>query len=230
MRLQMRRYLLVGNHAWLLATACCAALLYSSWPLAFWLNPAASRHDLASSFEVPHQPYNWVFIGLDILSGLGVVLIAGVQYRAARAPLMRKSIATYALFGATTAAAAFLPFTCDPGIASCRSLWQDPLSALHDALSLIGLAALFVSTVLIIRGVKRHTPSRVAHRTARMLLGAWVLAGVATGVSVLRHTGNNLFQYSFIALCSLLIILIVLFVEHLGAHAAGETSSRHSLK
>lgn len=46
-----------------------AGLLYSSWPLGYWLNPQAD-HGLASNLEALHQPYNWLFILIDISSGV----------------------------------------------------------------------------------------------------------------------------------------------------------------
>ena len=50
---------------------------YASWPLGYWLNPVANR-GLASNLEAAHQPYNWVFIAFDIVSGLLICVVSGL--------------------------------------------------------------------------------------------------------------------------------------------------------
>ena len=61
-----------------------AGLLYSSWPLGYWLNPNAAK-GLASDLEALHQPFNWLFIALDILTGLFVAIACFKLSRIVRA-------------------------------------------------------------------------------------------------------------------------------------------------
>ncbi|HWD24402.1 MAG TPA: hypothetical protein VG368_02965, partial [Acidimicrobiales bacterium] len=46
------------------------ALAYSSWPLGYVLNGATARSAFASDLELSGQPYNWLFIGLDCVTGI----------------------------------------------------------------------------------------------------------------------------------------------------------------
>src|SRR5438309_11824533 len=84
-----------------------AALLYSSWPLSYILNPAVGRHELASQLEAPHQPYAWLFILLDVFSGVLIAVVALLQLRMRRySRLALGAVIFYVLFGVLVAGAA----------------------------------------------------------------------------------------------------------------------------
>ncbi len=83
-----------------------SALLYCSWPLGFLLNPIASRTGLASELGAYGQPYNWVFIWGDIVSGVllsaAVIMLIRLYRPDGWALLALILLAAYGVFGALT--------------------------------------------------------------------------------------------------------------------------------
>ena len=120
-----------------------SAVLYCSWPLGFWLNPKAMQSGLASELGAFGQPYNWVFIWGDIMSG--VLLVAAVSlliwlYKMTGwARLAMVFLAIYGICGALDAA---LPMHCLPSEQVCGSVLHDPMLILHGGFDLVGSTAL----------------------------------------------------------------------------------------
>lgn len=56
-------------------------LLYNNWLLGYWLNDRITRLGLASDLQVYNQPYGWLFILGDVLSGLMIVIVAYLIYQ-----------------------------------------------------------------------------------------------------------------------------------------------------
>lgn len=140
-----------------LATIVSAAM-YDSWPLGFWLNPLASRKGLASELGAIGQPYNWVFIWGDIVSGMllvAAVLILIRLYRPKKwARLALVLLAVYGLAGALDAA---LPMHCLPSEQVCGSVWSDPMLILHGIFDLTGSAALIGTLVAVAVHVHKYS-------------------------------------------------------------------------
>jgi hypothetical protein len=135
----------------------CAALLYCSWPLGFVLNPHAMRSGLASELGAFGQPYNWVFIGGDVLSGMLLVLAAGLLlhvYRL-RGPA-RLAVILLAVYGVCGALDAALPMRCLPSQEVCGPIFHDPLLVLHGVFDFAGSFALLGTLLAAAVYVKEH--------------------------------------------------------------------------
>lgn len=146
-----RRLYWVGS-----AAVVLAAVLYCSWPLGLWLNPAAAASGLASEFGAFGQPYNWVFIGGDIASGVLLVLacvLLGVLMRATG--LMRWCLVLLAVYGVCGALDAALPIHCLPSMQTCGPILHDPLLILHGVFDYLGSVALLGTLVLAWRLAKQ---------------------------------------------------------------------------
>lgn len=121
-----------------------SAVLYCSWPLGFWLNPKAMSSGLASELGAFGQPYNWVFIWGDIVSGvLLVVAVVLLMWLYRLKGWARLALVFLAIYGTCGVLDAALPMHCLPSEQVCGSVFSDPMLILHGAFDLIG------STVLI---------------------------------------------------------------------------------
>jgi hypothetical protein len=124
-----------------------AAVLYCSWPLGFILNPTAEKTGLASELGALHQPYNWLFIGADIASGVLLGMACWLLAKQLRAEGWRKAgLILLALYGVCGALDAALPIRCLPSVQACGPIWHDPMLILHGVFDIAGSAAL-VGTV-----------------------------------------------------------------------------------
>ncbi|MEJ0073436.1 MAG: DUF998 domain-containing protein [Candidatus Saccharibacteria bacterium] len=135
-----------------------SAILYCSWPLGFWLNPAASRTGLASELGAVGQPWNWLFVWLDIVSGLllgiGCVLLVGFIRKTRGARLCLAMLALYGVCGAIDAA---LPERCVPSLQVCGPVFKDPQLILHGVFDLLGSAALVGTLIAAWLDVRRYS-------------------------------------------------------------------------
>src|SRR5260370_13363258 len=94
--------------------AWIAAILYSSWPLGYVLDPVVGHHELASQLEALHQPYAWLFVTTDVLTCL-TLIIAGLQQISTRDNAWFKwCTLSYLAFALLVAAAALSPLNCNP--------------------------------------------------------------------------------------------------------------------
>jgi hypothetical protein len=109
-----------------------SALLYCSWPLGFWLNPQATRSGLASELGAFGQPYHWLFIWGDVVSGALLLVGCGILLRTLRAKgWARLCLVLLALYGICGALDAALPLQCVPSLQVCGPVLHDPLLILH---------------------------------------------------------------------------------------------------
>jgi len=190
----------------LAAAASVAGLLYSSWPLGYIFNPVANR-GLASNLEALAQPYNWLFILLDILSGLIVVGVAVTLYersRGSRQWLLKWSIVGYGLFGVLTALDALLPIDCLNTVQRCGAFTGHPLIILHGLASLGSIGFLTVSLVgLWFLLIYRQAVNGLLRWLLHTLLLIWFGFGIATGIFLLNNRSSALSQHLFITVCSI---------------------------
>lgn len=137
-----------------------AAVLYCSWPLGFILNPSAEKTGLASELGAYHQPYNWLFISTDIISGVFLVAACWLLAREFNAKGWRKAglilLAVYGISGALDAA---LPISCIPSLQTCGSVWHDPMLILHGIIDFIGSVALIGTLIAEWVYARRNHPN-----------------------------------------------------------------------
>jgi hypothetical protein len=137
-----------------------SAIIYCSWPLGFLLNPGASRTGLASELGAIGQPYNWVFIWGDIVSGalllMGSVSMLRLYKFEGWAKLSLILLAVYGLCGAFDAS---IPMTCLPSEQACGSVFSDPMLIVHGIFDMGGSVALIgtlVSAAIYVHDHSRH--------------------------------------------------------------------------
>ena len=199
--------------------ACLAALAYSSWPLGYVLNPSVGRYQLASQLESPHQPFNWLFITTDVLTGLFIVIVGALQLRSKhKRRLLNLCISGYILFGLLVAITALVPINCDPTTTSCGPLLHDPKVVVHGLASILSVLCLFASTVIIAPTIYLTKRSKSTNIISFIVLSSWIIFGVGALIEIyLKITGNTL-QYFFITVCSLSIIFVISSIEHIYLH------------
>jgi hypothetical protein len=134
-----------------------SAVLYCSWPLGFWLNPRASQTGLASELGAFGQPYNWIFIWGDIISG--ALLVTGVflimrLYKLT--PWAQRALIFLAVYGVCGALDAAVPMNCLSSEQVCGPVLSDPLLILHGVFDIAGSLALVVTLVASAVFVRRY--------------------------------------------------------------------------
>jgi hypothetical protein len=193
-----------------------AGLVYSSWPLGFLVNPVASHQALASQLEASHQPYNWLFIGLDILSG-GLLLAVGYWQwfkRAKNRKLFQVSIIGYVVFAVLVIAAAIAPYDCNTVSQSCILDAHSPSIIIHGFASIVSVVALGISLAFVsVRLYVRHAMKRLG------LMGLIILGWAYLGIDAVVQLHDNstsivLIEDLFITICSLSIAAIVASIEY----------------
>lgn len=219
----------------LTVVAVLSGLLYSSWPLGYALNPAASN-GLASDLEAAGQPYNGLFVAIDIACGL---LAIGVAYELARwtsarkgMVLLRTAIVGLAMYGLLTIIDALIPIDCVPtAVHHCVSIFSDRLSIVHDLISIGSIFGLTMSLASLWWLLISWTDT--SSRLRWMLHGAmllWFGFGLGTGLLLLLNLPSAGSQHVFIGLCSLLTAaapyLVYRALYSNGVHGKQE-ASRH---
>jgi hypothetical protein len=182
-----------------------AGILYNSWPLGYWLNPAASRNSLASGLEATGQPYNWLFITTDVASSLLLMLACILlwrKYRSRIGSVIWIALVSVVLFGIGTIVDALLPENCVPNLQRCASFTHNHLLLVHGMFSIGASLFLFISLCVIWFAQRRN-----------VLLNALVLGYILFGfISLIEAItpGNdgNWSQHYYITLCSLWLVLI----------------------
>jgi len=199
--------------------AVFAGLVYSSWPLGFGLNPSVARHAFASQLEAPHQPYNWLFIWLDILSGILMLIVGIRQWRSAsNRKTLRMSIIAYALFGVLVIAAAAAPYNCTSGTSSCQALLYTPSFLIHGFSSIVSVVFLFISLVLPAKILIERRMYHWLTLMAVFIVAGWGITGLGTLVVMAHGVRNNWLQYNLITVCSISVVLCVVLVDRLSKH------------
>lgn len=203
--------------------AVIAAILYCSWPLSYVLNPSVGVHALASQLQSPHQPYNWLFILLDVLSGLLLITAGAVQYKEHRRLRIGKitiSIWNYIAFGLMVVVAAVVPIGCDPQTQVCGSIWHSPSIIVHGFCSIVSVLCLLLSLMLVSHDLYRQKSATRRHSIFILsILSAWLLFGAGSIIEIIFKIKNSLLQDFFITVCSLSIAAVVLYIEHMGSRA-----------
>ena len=184
-----------------------AGILYCSWPLGYILNPVVGRKGLGSELEALHQPYNWLFILLDVSSGLMVAAAAYIIWQTMRSKRSRWLLAVlinYAIFGIGTAVDALMPMKCVPSLNKCPGIGQDHMLILHGIASILAAFCLFISVMLV--WYRHHNVRQSIIMSA--MVAAWALFGLASVIFFFIPGPGNLSQHYFITLCSLWVIIL----------------------
>ncbi|HLZ14983.1 MAG TPA: DUF998 domain-containing protein [Candidatus Saccharimonadales bacterium] len=217
-----RKRLDIARLRWHSTVICgvVAALLYSSWPLGYILNPWVGRHELASELEAPHQPYAWIFITADVLTGVFIVFVGLLQLRTRKiSRTLFSAVACYVLFGAQVAGAALAPLHCDPEVQYCGPLKHNPLLVVHGGFSILSVLCLFAATLIMASVAWRRRRPMLRALFAVVLLG-WGTFGAGACLELYLHIrDNNVLQYFFITVCSISLALVVAAIENLSKRA-----------
>ena len=190
-------------------------IFYNSWPLGYIVNNQTARHGLASDLERVGQPYYWIFVLGDILTGfclIGACYLIGLRLRPAIHT--RAWVVVYGgilLFGLGTAIAALVPAHCSVAV----SLQCGPSSSsglgLDAFFSGIGALGLFASLVSICLLSVLSRVNIILIRITWLSLLAWSLSGILFAVfALLSGTAAQaqLLQQIFLIFCGLAFIVI----------------------
>ncbi len=189
-----------------------AAILYSSWPLGYILNPSVAHTAFASQLEASSQPYNWLFISLDILSG-ATLLIAGLtQWTRTKSAALRMSIIAYMVFAALVIVAAVVPFDCDSLTGSCVDVAHSPLIIIHGLASIVSGVALISSLILILGVLVDRRLQQWFKLLPLIIFALWGIVGLAA-LDRYHHSDENLVLYAFITICSISLVTPVYIIE-----------------
>jgi uncharacterized membrane protein YecN with MAPEG domain len=197
-----------------IVTGFIAAILYSSWPLGYFLNPIIARQDYASELESAHQPYNWLFIGLDILTGLVLVILGVIQWRRTNRITFKMSIVGYELFAILVIAAAVAPFNCNSITQNCVALAAQPAFIIHGFSSIFSVVFLFASLVLLCKVLYERHAKKLLYAVGGVVV-LWGLTGVLALYQLEVHVKSNLVQYIFITICSVSIALAIGLIDYM---------------
>jgi len=178
-----------------------SGILYSSWPLGYWLNPAVSKGALASGLEAVGEPYNWVFIMGDCLSAALMLILCWVLWRRysheKNKPLLGTILLMVVIFALGTMLDAALPEKCIPVYQVCPNFRQDHLLLVHGLLSIGASVGLFVSLCLL------WWQERWS-KLLNTLMVAYILFGLISLIeAVLPGDEGNWSQHYYITLCSI---------------------------
>ncbi len=209
---------------------CLGALLYSSWPLGYALNPQVSHNELASMLEAPHQPFNWVFMGSDVLTGIVISVVAYLQLSKIKTRNLAKyGIFFYWLFAALVALAALSKINCDPALQQCGSLIRHPIIIVHGFASISSVVALLACMLLLTKAVYAQQVSGLIRLAHQVVLLAWLFFGVASLIELVFHIRNNALQHYFITICGLSIVSCIFIIEYLQTDRPGRLNQTAAL-
>lgn len=197
----------------ILVLALLAAILYCSWPLGYVLNPFVGSHELASQLEAPHQPYNWLFIFMDVFAGLAVTVVAVLQINRNAHFIIKWCIVGYGIFGILVAVAALTPLNCNVTANTCGPILRNPQLIIHGAASILSVGFLFLSTLTLGASVFREKLS-IVRWIFGLIIAAWVFFGFGSLVELRYHDMGNGLQEFFITICSISVLLVISVIEH----------------
>ena len=191
--------------------AALSGLLYGSWPLGYVFNRAVAKNGLASGLEALHQPYNWLFIAADIISGGLILLVCWLLWQRHKTIKQRRLLdivlLNMVIFGVGTIADTLLPMHCEPSLQHCPSFTVDYFLLLHGIFSILAALALFFGLALLWWQERR----------------SWVLSGLVVGyvlfsftslIEVVGLKGGNWSQHFYLTLCSVWLAFLPYAVYH----------------
>lgn len=185
--------------------AVAAGAVYNSWPLGFWLNPKVSNGGgLASELEGLHQPYNWIFILLDIVTGALVMAVVALLWQKRMRLLGKVALINFALFGLFTILDALLPMPCEPSVTMCPAWTAQPMLILHGVASIGAAVALFVSAAIVWHLRRVHTNGLLM----QLLMIVWAVAGFLSFYFFITPGPAYLSQDYYLILCGIWVAVM----------------------
>lgn len=197
-----------------------SGVLYFSWPLGSFLNPQAN-HGLASDLGALHQPYNWLFISLDIGCGILIVIatvkLSGViasNYTQPNLRWLKFSVLGASGFGLLTAITAIMPLNCIQGSPNCNVAFDNPYFLFHGIFSTGSVASLAFSifSIWFLLLSRERSEAPLAYRIPGIFLLVWSGFGALTLLLLLQNRSSTIAQRLFIGTCSLWVALLPYFV------------------
>lgn len=194
------------------------ALAYSSWPLAFLVCPALAGTALSSSFEARSQPFSWLFILLDCITGLAIATVGLRELHRWHAGPRDPGVVVfaflgYSVFGVATAVDAVVPLKCGTASpqACARQVWPPTPD---DVLTGVAMLALFLAAALVVFRMTRQpaacAPALPAAMTVTLI--GWCVLGVMVLFSSARPIVIAVYQYAFLTLTSAVVFVVPLCV------------------
>ncbi|MGD0284223.1 MAG: DUF998 domain-containing protein [Candidatus Saccharimonadales bacterium] len=197
----------------------CGALLYNNWLLGYWLNSRVTIGSLASDLQIHSQPYSWIFILGDILSGLMIAITAYLIYRLWQ-PYDRLKLYLligYLCFGVFTAAAAIMPIHCGANSVQC-ALSSNQTFGIHDIVGALASFGQFISLITLWRlSVNIKKPSWFKWLMLGFLL-LWSLAGIVFLILTFQRLDEVAMQHVFLIFTFLGLVPIPLSVRFIKAN------------
>jgi hypothetical protein len=189
------------------------AIAYCSWPIGLAVNPAVTRGDLVSSLYLHGQPYNWLFIALDCVVGVGALAVAAAAWPPPQVPFaarLRTALVCYGVFGAITAIDALMPSGCDASRATGCATDLNQLN-LDDILTAISVFALFLAAVFVLAhafGTRR----RVGAVGPALLTAAWSICGLLLFAAHFSAQAPVTLQHVMLAMSSAVALTVPLLL------------------
>lgn len=208
--------------------AILAGILYYSWPLGYLLNPPASRGGLASDLGAIGQPYNWVFVVLDSVSGILIVLVALWLKRLWEHTMSRaiKMILWgYGVFGILTTFGALVPLDCLVEFNQCGDYFHNPLVVIHGIASIGAIFGLTISIVgiwlLIIVSFGKGLRIKLFLHSIMLV---WFSFGLLTLFLLVTERSSGTAQHVFITVCSIWTAVVPFILSNV--HSQGPQLAR----
>lgn len=201
-----------------------AGLLYISWPLGYWLNPAVSKNGLASGLEAVGQPYNWLFVSSDVVSSLLIITVCWMLWVPLRRHRLVKAIPValmlIALYGVGTIIDALIPEHCVPNLEQCPTFTQDHILLIHGLFSILASVFLFIS--LCVMWLRQKSSVLLS-----TLLVGYILFGIISLVEAVAPGNNgNWSQHYYITLCGVWLMCVPYVIERTALRLATEKNYR----
>lgn len=180
-----------------------AAVLYSSWPIGYIVNPKVASHGLASELAGAHQPFAWIFVYGDVAVGLLMLIVAVQLWRQCMPFRQQKTLRLIILnvggFGLATIIDALLPLSCSMSTQVCPAPEHDPLLLTHALFTIIASNCLLVASTLL------WYRSRSSRYLQALLIG-YLVTSLVTVIYIALSNEDNLPQHLLLTVCSLMLV------------------------
>jgi hypothetical membrane protein len=178
------------------------------------LNNQTAHYGLASDLERVGQPYYWLFILGDILTGISVVAACALIWIKLWPKLRSKTWATTGAgllsFGLFTAVGTILPSECS--VTPILRCGAEKLG-LDGLFSGIAACGLLISLMGISVLGRRHRLSAVLTLMTQIILIAWATSGLLFVILAITDGKAHLLQQIFLIISGLALLAIGLNIE-----------------
>ncbi|MGA3150331.1 MAG: DUF998 domain-containing protein [Candidatus Saccharimonadales bacterium] len=193
-----------------------SAILYNSWPLGYVLNNKVAHHGLISDLGAINQPFNWLFIMTDILTGIFILAVVmfmrSKTFSGLRSNAWSMVSIGLLLFGLFTAISALLPLNCYASVVGCGAHLNQAFG-LHDVTGGIAAFGIFISLMGASTLAALNKLSGVLKRMTWTALIAWSASGILFVILTEVNKGVQLMQQIFLILSGFAVIIIG-FIVH----------------